>query len=342
MAAVISNRGGFYGVSAYASEARRMGLRVLAPSVNASGLRCRGRAPEAEDLAVLPACRGSLRFGLSMIAALREESAAAIVAERERGGPYASPEDLGRRVDLLGRDAEALVGAGALDGLEAGASRASLLWKLLAARDAGGARGRRDKAVAEPSLFAAEPQEAWGAGPLPGASPGKPGTASEPPPESPARRASANPGREYPQPGRRRAAPLDRRLLAQEMRWLGTTLAVHPLELWPAALARKRSRASDLPRLVGRRVELLGWPVAAKEVLASGGQAMEFVSFEDETALYETVLFPEAFSRYRNLLYESRPVLVAGKVECDRGALALTVERITPLGGGEGGAGGQA
>lgn len=43
MAAVISNRGGFYSTFAYVSEARRMGVEILPPDVNKSGIRWKGR-----------------------------------------------------------------------------------------------------------------------------------------------------------------------------------------------------------------------------------------------------------------------------------------------------------
>ena len=41
---------------------------------------------------------------------------------------------------------------------------------------------------------------------------------------------------------------------------------------------------------------------------------MSFVSFEDETALYETVLFPDLYERYFPLLYRAAPLLVHGVV----------------------------
>ena len=43
MAAVISNRGGFYSAFAYVSEARRLGLEVLRPDVHASEVRWTGK-----------------------------------------------------------------------------------------------------------------------------------------------------------------------------------------------------------------------------------------------------------------------------------------------------------
>ncbi len=116
-----------------------------------------------------------------------------------------------------------------------------------------------------------------------------------------------------------------RKILEAEMRYLGTTLGAHPLELWPQALSRPRSLARDLSRLRGRIVDLVGWPITSKPVLTATEDVMEFISFEDETALYETVLFPDALRRFRHLLFSDGPLLVRGRVEEDRGAISVTV-----------------
>jgi len=89
------------------------------------------------------------------------------------------------------------------------------------------------------------------------------------------------------------------------MKYLGTTLAVHPLVLWPKACVLPRIKAIDLARYVGHTVSLLGWPITAKPVLTALEEPMEFVSFEDETALYETVLFPATYQRCHHLLLRS-------------------------------------
>lgn len=65
-----------------------------------------------------------------------------------------------------------------------------------------------------------------------------------------------------------------------------------PLVLWPKAYSKPRVKGIDLPHFVGSTVTLVGWPITAKPVLTCLEEPMEFVSFEDETALYETVLFP--------------------------------------------------
>ncbi|HEY9054407.1 MAG TPA: OB-fold nucleic acid binding domain-containing protein, partial [Rectinemataceae bacterium] len=87
-------------------------------------------------------------------------------------------------------------------------------------------------------------------------------------------------------------------------------------------------RARDLKLHVGRRIRLFAWPITAKPVLTSNEEPMEFVSFEDETAIFEAVLFPEAFKRFRHLLFEEGPVWVEGIVEEDRGAVTMTIESI--------------
>jgi len=117
LAALIGNGGGFYSLQAYISEARRLGLAVHPPHVNASGA-----APRAEAGA-------AVRLGLHQVKAVGADAVADLVAERRADAPFAGLADLARRVPTLDRAAlEALVGAGALDGL--GPSRRALLWEL--------------------------------------------------------------------------------------------------------------------------------------------------------------------------------------------------------------------
>lgn len=272
MAAVMSNRGGFYSTLAYASESRRMGFRLLPPDVNESEIRCRGR-------------EGAIRFGLGMIASLGSAPALAIIEERLRNGRYTSVEDFGRRVRVDRSAAESLVGSGALDALGGGQSRADSLLSLLS-------QAANGEAASGTELFAVEL-------------------------ESGSRR--------------RRSVESPRRRLETQMRYLGTTLDDHPLKLCPRALARPRTLGRELPGLAGRYVELVAWPITAKPVLTAAEEPMEFVSFEDETALYEAVLFPEAYRRCRPLLYQGGPLIVRGLVQEDRGATVLTVKSLEKI-----------
>jgi DNA polymerase-3 subunit alpha/error-prone DNA polymerase len=76
---------------------------------------------------------------------------------------------------------------------------------------------------------------------------------------------------------------------------------------------------------------MLGWPVTQKDVWTKDGLNMCFLSLEDETALYETVIFPDVYDKYNKLLFDQQPLLVNGKVTNDQGAISLEVRRIEVL-----------
>jgi error-prone DNA polymerase len=116
MAAVISNQGGFYSAFAYVSEARRLGLEVLPPDVNASQILWTGKDT-------------TLRVGLLSIKDLATATQERIVACRA-GRAYAGLGDFLERVRPDEGETRALIHCGALDPLRPGASRAKLLWEL--------------------------------------------------------------------------------------------------------------------------------------------------------------------------------------------------------------------
>src|SRR4051812_42955627 len=112
---------GFYPPDALTHEAQRRGLEVLAPDVNASAVGC-----TVTD-------EGAIRLGLGYVLGVRADEVAALVAEREAGGPFRSLEDLAARAGA-GRPAlEQLAWSGACDGLARAAGavpRRSALWQL--------------------------------------------------------------------------------------------------------------------------------------------------------------------------------------------------------------------
>ena len=114
---------GFYPPDSLAHEAQRRGVRMAPPTVNASTVLCHvGRE------------RGALvvQVGLGYVKGVREEEMAALVAERERGGPYSGVADLATRSGASRDGLERLVWAGALDGLPLTASehRREDYWRL--------------------------------------------------------------------------------------------------------------------------------------------------------------------------------------------------------------------
>jgi DNA-directed DNA polymerase III PolC len=243
---------------------------------------------------------GRVRIGLMQIQGLSAQARQAIVEERERG-PYRSFEALLRRVDLDPSDLRLLIRAGACDGIARGKTRPQLTWRALEWEEER-RRGRRRPLLSLPGR-ARERQETLlplfdrPAGSLPAA----------PPPD-------------------------EITVLRQEMETLGFLASRHPLTLYRREMARLPIvEAKDLARHVGRRVLTVGWYVTGKVVETRAAEPMEFVSFEDTTALYETTLFPEVYKRFCRLLTHARPYLLEGTVEEDFGAVALNVERVAFL-----------
>ncbi|NLK04834.1 MAG: DNA polymerase III subunit alpha, partial [Spirochaetales bacterium] len=107
----------------------------------------------------------------------------------------------------------------------------------------------------------------------------------------------------------------------------------HPLLLFSRSLQHvKRVKACDLASYENRYITLIGYQITQKQVLTKGGENMSFVSFEDETALYETVLFPQLFSKYHHLLCTQWPLVILGLVKNDEGALIVEIEHMKKLG----------
>lgn len=158
---------GFYAPHTLVEDARRHGVTVRRPSLVYSGAEAGLEPIEGPDLAVSRADPGGLdaccervqapvgpfdpdaphdfaahrrdaqvavRLGLSSIKSISDELAERIVAERERGGHYASLTDLARRVEMSAAQLEALAEAGAVEEVHPG--RRSALWEAgLAARE---------------------------------------------------------------------------------------------------------------------------------------------------------------------------------------------------------------
>ena len=121
--------------------------------------------------------------------------------------------------------------------------------------------------------------------------------------------------------------------LWEEYRALGFLRNAHPLALWEddVRAVRSRVKAMYIGEHVGKNVKMVGWPVTQKDVWTKDGFTMCFLSLEDETALYETVIFPKVYEKYNKLLFDQRPLLVYGEVANDEGAVSLEVERIGTL-----------
>jgi DNA polymerase III alpha subunit len=305
MAAVISNQGGFYHAFAYVSETKRMGIRVLQPDINQSGVNYIGftqspsssfqrkleSSPNSEiaslrsqrrdaELHPSPPTTGWMRVGLMQIKGLAQSTMLRIVKERKLS-PYISLEDCFKRAALSLAEARLLVKAGCFDVLEAGRSRPELLWcNILLDSE------KTD--ITQNDLF-------------------------------------HTPLRKHPKPPQYS----ERKMLEQEIDTLGFLISKHPLEMFRNALKhRPVIQGKNLRHHIGRHVEIAAWLVTGKVVPTKNRESMEFVTFEDTTALVETVLFPKVYARFSHILSYSRPFRIRGLVEESFGAVTLTVEGI--------------
>ncbi len=112
IAAVLNNGGGYYSQGVYVNEAKRIGVRVLLPSVNKSLFEYTGH-------------NQTLRLGLKAIKNLSEKTVKDIVRERRTNGEYQSFGDFLKRTKIGFAEVVLLIKSGALDCF--GKTRPSLL-----------------------------------------------------------------------------------------------------------------------------------------------------------------------------------------------------------------------
>ena len=232
---------------------------------------------------------GAIRVGFMQLKGLGSAAVQAILAARQQGGLFRDFDDFVTRAQPEPVTLEILIKGGAFDALTGTENRPQLLWRALRQRAAPNVREQK-RSAGQTTLFDA--------------------------PKAPA------------------AAPVlppfqQQEMWRQEIETLGFLLSRHPLTLYRDRIRAKRLVAGkDLPKYAGKRVRTLGWFVTGKLVNSKAGEPMEFISFEDTTAIYETTFFPKAYDRFCHLLARSRPFLLSGKVEKEYDAITLTVDHV--------------
>ena len=273
IASVMTNLGGYYSTFGYYSEARRLGLKVLLPSINNSEIRHTG-------------LNDWVQIGFMQLKGIKQSALEYIVAERESNGRFLSFETFLRRMPELDQsDVRILIKAGAFDGVEGIEARPRLMWQLYQAR---ASQQRRDKPA---SLLDLNERDSY----------------------------------YIPDTG----AYSEKTMLIHEADVLGFLISRHPLSLYAKLLQHLTYvRACDLRKYVGKEIPVIGWLITGKVVHTKNDEPMEFISFEDTTAIYETVFFPEVYRKFCRMLSNARPYLLRGLVEEDFGAISLTVRHI--------------
>jgi DNA polymerase-3 subunit alpha len=247
-----------------------------------------------------PLERGKLRFGLGAVKNVGAKAVEAVVAARREGGPFKSLFEFCERVDQheVTRGAvEALLKAGCFDDLPG--TRAQQLAILDTAVKAG-ARARHNRQIGQRSLFGAPGQE-----------------------EPEAQMAANLPD----------VPPLSARELArQENEALGLYVRYDPLVQHRRRLQRFCTTFSDalagLPD--GKRVVMGGLVEGISRRTTRRKDLMAILKVLDIRGVFECVLFPRAYTEYRQAVEADEVLFFAGRVSQSRGP-ALHVDEVIPF-----------
>ncbi len=121
--------------------------------------------------------------------------------------------------------------------------------------------------------------------------------------------------------------------LEHELETLGIYYTTHPLSLFKRRVRNTLPNiifAKDIKKHDGKMVTLFGWLITRKEIMSKKREPMEFVSFEDETDIYDTVIFPDVYRRFCQHLDTHNAFIISARVKLDLGTHILEVKSIRP------------
>ncbi len=295
-------------VAFYITEARRMGIEVLSPDVNASALDftveqlpADAPPPAGRDLRIgfsFPVPAGAaIRYGLVAVKNVGEGPVEAIVAARQQGGPFRSLDDLCERVDLrkVGKKSlECLIKVGALDAFgERG--------QLLEAIDQMVSRSTKDHEAAE----AGQPYLPFDTVDLGETRP----TSVQLPKVEP-----LNP----------------KQRLEMEKELLGVYVSSHPLQQMAVDLTGVITcTCGELDdTFVGKGVVLAGNVVRVNQITTKKGDRMAFVTLEDLQGQCDVTIFPRTWEETKAIWQQDKIVVVRGKAEKRGDKLSVLCESV--------------
>ena len=289
----------------YLSDAKSFGIEVLGPDIQRSEAVF---SIEDRDQGA------AIRFGLTAIKNVGAAAAESIAKAREEGGPFASLDDLCRRVDLHAvnkRALESLVKAGAMDSLMQGLAITEARARLTHSIDTAIARQaaiKEDMARGQGLLFGGD---------------------------MPAARAEEAGAEGMPEQWH------DLDLLKAEREVLGFYLSGHPLVRSESLLnAVSTHRVADIGSAPPPKVRLAGMIATVKKVITRKGDPMARCVLEDLTGDIPLIVFPKAYAQVQDQLRSSAIVCVTGRVQMAQdlraeegtpGKPEMVVEEVMPL-----------
>ena len=291
MAALLTvNSGSSDKVQRYISNCNSIGIEVLPPNVNESGID------------FTPAGKRIL-FGLSAVRNLGDGAIRQLIANRESEGPFNSLAEICDRLPpnvLNRRSMEALIHSGALDALEPNENRAQLMADLDLIIDWAASRAR-DRLSGQGNLFEMTI-----------------GTSSHQTDGGLSSAPKSAPVSEY--------SPIERLKLEKEL--VGFYLSDHPLKQLspPAKLLAPIGLASLNDQPDKGKVSVIAMVSDIRQVTTRKGDRMAILQLEDLTGSCEAVVFPKSYARLSDHLIAEARLLVWGSVDYRDETIQLIVD----------------
>ena len=278
-------------IAAAIAECLRLGISVLPPDVNRSGVNFaieRVGDPAANE-------EPAIRFGMAQIKNVGAAAVEGLVAEREKDGPFASIEDFARRVnarDCNRRVLESLAKAGALDCLGSdGVDRSAIVYGvdriLTVAQEA-----QRQRDTGQTSMFDLFGDEV----------------------DTPLPALELEP-----------VTTPQRELLGWERELLGAYVSAHPFREAAQRLAEHVTHQTPelTAELAGLEAVVAGMVTGVRRLTTRQGKAFAAVTVEDLSGTAELTVWPDSYEEHQGLLVHGNVLLA--KVEIRERGDRLTI-----------------
>ena len=111
----------------------------------------------------------------------------------------------------------------------------------------------------------------------------------------------------------------------------GYPISMHPVVRYRAMLSKRIQYAKDIPNCLGQSIYLIGIYITRKESITHQSEPMEFLTLEDETDIYECILFPEIYKKFGDLLHWETLFIIRGTIEQSFGVYSVNIEKMGSL-----------
>ena len=265
----------------YMSECKRMGIKVLSPDINESQMRFSSNKA------------GDIRFGLAAIKGVGEGAVNAIIAEREKNGPFQNIYDFCERVNYSAvnrKCIENIAMAGGFDSIT-DFNRGKVLAKddkeesFVDALVRYGTRIQTEKNNAQQSLFG-----------------GDNGVSDIQKPSVPVR-----------------GDAIQLEILNKEKELIGMYLSAHPLDEYKVLLDSvckcSLSDLSNLEKYRGKEIAVAGIVTDTSEFYLKNGTPAGKMTVMDYNGMYEFAFFRKDYEQFRTRMFKDYFLLIQGRVQ---------------------------